>query len=484
PANILFSQQLSPSEKAQLRQELILLQLREQYANAKRYRSNLEKKIEVTKDKLENVGNQINDLQKQLAFLEMGRQETEQKINNTTEQIALTEQAIFQGYEAIEQKEIEIKEQANLLTDYFAFLYFHKNKFYEPDYQEFNALKVLLSDKTVAETLANQKYLELLETTGLEIFSRLHDLRLNLQKEQSQLEIKRAKLAYLQIRLQMERDNFALQKETQQKFLETSKGREEIFQKMLLASIEEESRSDQEMEALQTNIDYFSKNLGTAKTILTSEDYIPLLRRPFSFFKINPPKFSIFYQVAGKGTKLLSLKRKSENLDILGPLGNGWAIPESAKKIALVAGGMGVAALVELAKNLLKAKKEVYFFLGLSNKKIYTFLKKELNFLHEDKLLIALESGASDFNGTVLDLLRKFLKNYKVDFIAGCGPYPMLKALKELIQVQKIPTLVSLDTLIACGLGACKGCAVETKNKSYKLACQDGPIFNLDELVL
>lgn len=218
--------------------------------------------------------------------------------------------------------------------------------------------------------------------------------------------------------------------------------------------------------------------------ILTSENYIPLLRRPFSFFELNPPNFSIFYQVVGKGTKLISLKNKNQELDILGPLGNGWNIRKEAQRIALVAGGMGVAPLVELAKNLVKTKKEVYFMLGLPDKTLYNFLKKELNFLPKKNFLIALESGTSDFNGTAIDLLYNFLKNHKVDFIAGCGSYPMLRALKELVSAQKIPTLVSLDTLIACGLGACKGCAVETKNKSYKLVCQDGPVFNLEELIL
>jgi len=226
---------------------------------------------------------------------------------------------------------------------------------------------------------------------------------------------------------------------------------------------------------------------GQFVNIRISEDTDPLLRRPFSIHKIDPAKeiIEVLYEVVGKGTALLAQAKVGDELDVLGPLGTGFEIDKSRSIAVLLAGGMGIAPLRALADELLKTKKAVYVFIGGRSMDCIQ-CEKELKDLGCE-ILIATEDGSAGKKGLITDLLESFLTNdvkphdlENMVFYA-CGPQAMLKVVASLAMEHKVECQASLEEKMACGIGACLGCAVETK-KGYKMVCKDGPVFNIKEI--
>ena len=220
----------------------------------------------------------------------------------------------------------------------------------------------------------------------------------------------------------------------------------------------------------------------------------PLLRRPLSVNRIvNKKNGGIVYKVVGKGTYLLKEMAEGERVDVLGPLGNGFdlsKIKNSKVPVIFVAGGIGIAPFVFLAKYLSKKKRKITAFVGMDT-------KAELVCLNELKKLgcnvkISTDDGSRGFKGYVSELLDKYLSKLKSlnpkPYIYACGPKPMLKALRDLGTKYGLEGQVSLDEMMGCGLGACLGCVVKTRNPDdegviYKRVCKDGPVFNIDEII-
>ncbi|MBM3251783.1 MAG: dihydroorotate dehydrogenase electron transfer subunit, partial [Candidatus Omnitrophica bacterium] len=232
---------------------------------------------------------------------------------------------------------------------------------------------------------------------------------------------------------------------------------------------------------------------GQFVNILVSEKFEPLLRRPFSVHRINSSNLEILYKAVGKATELLSQKRLGINLNILGPLGNGFSILDPSFSI-LVAGGIGVAPLLFLAEQtrIQYPASRIKILIGAKNKKDILCAEAFKNLGCEVK--IATEDGSSGFKGLVTELLKKFLatshrpqaisKNRKLAAcslkpaaIYACGPKPMLKEIAKISKNKKIPAQISLEEHMACGIGACFGCVVKTK-QGYKRVCKEGPVFN------
>jgi len=221
---------------------------------------------------------------------------------------------------------------------------------------------------------------------------------------------------------------------------------------------------------------------GQFVQIRVADGATPLLRRPLSIHAAGALKVKIIYEVVGEGTGILSTKKPGEFLDILGPLGNGFdcARPVESRggKNILVAGGIGVAPLVFLAEKLKLSKPLV--LIGAQT-------KKQIICLPEFKALgcglkLATDDGALGFKGRVTDLLKIVLEQTKPARIFSCGPYLMLKAVAQIAGENRINAQLSLEEHMACGIGACLGCVVETKS-GYKTVCKDGPVFFSEELV-
>ncbi|HGJ65405.1 TPA: dihydroorotate dehydrogenase electron transfer subunit [bacterium] len=210
----------------------------------------------------------------------------------------------------------------------------------------------------------------------------------------------------------------------------------------------------------------------------------PLLCRPFAVYQTDNDNMDILFKLVGKGTRLLSQKVAGDELMIIGPLGNGFPIDNSFKTALLVAGGMGIAGL-HLLINRLK-DRNVIVLLGACSEDML---------LGADDLvslgvcvLTATEDGSCGYKGMVSQLLEEVLSEEKLKFggcrIYSCGPMPMLKAVAEIANNNGVKAYVSLEEKMACGLGACMGCAIEIKSdsKKYKLVCKDGPVFDAQEI--
>jgi dihydroorotate dehydrogenase electron transfer subunit len=194
----------------------------------------------------------------------------------------------------------------------------------------------------------------------------------------------------------------------------------------------------------------------------------------------NLNQVSILFAVVGAGTLWLSQRQKGDKLDLLGPLGNGFSVQPASKKILLAAGGIGIAPLVFLAQKALGSGKLVNLLLGARAKEV--LYPKEL--LPEGiETLTATEDGSYGEKGKVTDILPKYVD--WADQVYACGPLAMYQSIAKQSKQWRIksPIQISLEVRIGCGIGACFGCSIKTEN-GMKQVCRDGPVFNLDEVLL
>ena len=209
-----------------------------------------------------------------------------------------------------------------------------------------------------------------------------------------------------------------------------------------------------------------------------------LLRRPFSIHRLNNSCIEVLYAVVGKATEALAQKKAGEYLDVIGPLGNGFTLLPITYHLPpiLVAGGMGVAPLMFLAEKLRDAQRKTLVLIGAKTKS-HILCEKEFQKLGCD-VKIATDDGSRGFKGKVTGLLKDLLSTvgYRQSAIYACGPRPMLKEISRISKKGKIPAQISLEEHMACGIGACLGCAVKTK-EGFQRVCKDGPVFDAQEIV-
>jgi len=215
----------------------------------------------------------------------------------------------------------------------------------------------------------------------------------------------------------------------------------------------------------------------------------PLLRRPLGIHAVSDRgDLALLYQVVGPATELLSRKKKGDTIELIGPLGNGFDLTPAATRIpVIVCGGMGVAPLAFLAQALRgKTPGAKSMPLVLVGAKTRTQLIGEQEFKKAGcEVLVATDDGTKGYYGYVTELLRKLLAErrelLKGSFFA-CGPKPMLKELSGLAQEYALPAQVSLEEHMACGIGACLGCVVDTVS-GYQRVCKEGPVFSSSEII-
>ena len=212
-----------------------------------------------------------------------------------------------------------------------------------------------------------------------------------------------------------------------------------------------------------------------------SKDSARLLPRPISICEVKDDSLRIVYRVVGGGTKIMSTYQEGDEIQIIGPLGNGFDMRDG--KAILVGGGIGIPPMVELAKNLSEkiGKENVISVMGYRDE---LFLTDELE--QFSTLVIATEDGSTGIKGTVIDALDE--NGVDGDVMYACGPIPMLKALKDWANSKDIECQISLEERMACGIGACLACVCKTKEKDEhsnvcnKRICKDGPVFDANEI--
>jgi len=210
-----------------------------------------------------------------------------------------------------------------------------------------------------------------------------------------------------------------------------------------------------------------------------------LLRRPISITSVNQNMVRIVYEVKGEGTKWLSMQKPGEELNILGPLGNGFKIPEG--KFIIVGGGIGTPPMLyaaqskfRTAQSLLCATRcehRVVAILGFQNKS-KIILQKEFE-KECEKVIITTDDGSAGIKGFVTQPLEELLKTGTYSAVLSCGPQVMQDSIMKLCTKYNIPCQVSLEERMACGVGACLVCACEVFD--MKRVCVDGPVFNVEK---
>lgn len=208
-----------------------------------------------------------------------------------------------------------------------------------------------------------------------------------------------------------------------------------------------------------------------------------LLRRPFGIYKFGGDVIAISYAVLGKGTKEMTSIQKGEKLKVTLPLGNGFWLENKHKKVVLLGGGMGCVPLAYVPETY--PDRKFYAFLGFSDSSRVAFTEE---FERRSETVICTDDGSLGIKGYPIAELEKKLSDIEPDVILACGPLPMLKSAKSFAAKYNIPTFVSMEERMGCGVGACLVCACRTRQRDGSLAsrrvCADGPVFKAEEIEL
>ncbi|GAA0460778.1 dihydroorotate dehydrogenase electron transfer subunit [Alkalibacillus silvisoli] len=205
-----------------------------------------------------------------------------------------------------------------------------------------------------------------------------------------------------------------------------------------------------------------------------------MLRRPISIAEVNDEEktMTIIYKVTGKGTHWLSQLEQEGQLNVLGPLGNGFNIEHhNHDHILIVGGGVGVPPLYHLAKKL-SQHNHVTAVLGFQTKEAVFY---ETQFQQFANTKITTDDGSYGYKGQVTKVIEKLNQPFTTYY--ACGPSGMLKAVQN--QMSHLNGYLSLEERMGCGIGACFACVCEhTNDKGYVKICQDGPVLKASEVIL
>lgn len=218
-------------------------------------------------------------------------------------------------------------------------------------------------------------------------------------------------------------------------------------------------------------------NPGQFVHIRVSDSFEPLLRRPISIANINKEanEATVIYRAEGRGTSILSQKQVGDEVDVLGPLGNGFpvdAVREGGTAL-LVGGGIGVPPLYELSHQLNARGIRTIHVFGFATEEV-CFYEEQFTTLGDTHFVTV--DGSKGTKGFVTDLLEELKPEFDVFY--ACGPLPMLRALEGFYPEKQ--GYLSFEERMGCGIGACFACICKTtdqSDKDYVKVCSDGPVF-------
>lgn len=216
----------------------------------------------------------------------------------------------------------------------------------------------------------------------------------------------------------------------------------------------------------------------------------PLLRRPMSIHQIDRENstFSLLFQVVGKGTKIMDSLKVGDEVEILAPLGLEFPLPSKELgqlKIALLAGGIGIAPLLALAQELTLLGHRCTLFFGARTNGDFAVLQsfRDLGI----DIITTTEDGSCGHQGYITQNLKAEILAQGFNRAYACGPTPMLKALQQELAGLNLDLWFSLEAHMACGMGVCLGCTVKVRdpngNTRLALLCKEGPVIKAEEVV-
>ncbi len=221
----------------------------------------------------------------------------------------------------------------------------------------------------------------------------------------------------------------------------------------------------------------------------------PLLRRPFGIFRTgflpadcdgqSPKEYlEILYKVVGGGTTIMSGLHEGDRVEVLGPLGRGFDMGTPGTEKILVGGGIGLVPLYMLAQDLAATSKVRLLMGGRRRDDIIAVTEFERLGV---ETYVSTEDGSLGEEGLVTRVLERKLQKYPDAAVYACGPMPMIEAVQQICVAHGVPLQVSLEALMACGVGACLGCVVKgvghtDQNPRYLCTCKEGPVFRSEQL--
>ncbi len=206
-----------------------------------------------------------------------------------------------------------------------------------------------------------------------------------------------------------------------------------------------------------------------------------LLRRPIAICKTEGKEVTFCYQIKGEGTQKLKTMGAGTRLNVLLPLGNGFFVTEQERKVALVGGGVGVFPLISVLREYGKSK-EISAYIGYRNKGAVCGVEE---FEKATKFVGVTDDGSYGAKMNAVQAFEADLKNgNRPDVVLACGPTPMLRALKALVEKENLNCYVSLEERMGCGIGACLVCVCDLTNGEHARVCKDGPVFNAKDVIL
>lgn len=215
-----------------------------------------------------------------------------------------------------------------------------------------------------------------------------------------------------------------------------------------------------------------------------NSSYTPLLRRPFSSFRINQNSLEFLYKAEGPGTIPLTFCSPGEYINLLGPLGTSFSIPKGSKKILLLGRGVGIATLAALAQKAAQDNIQVYAILSarsLEDLLATEILKEYCTEIHH----VTEEEQTSDVSN-VRKIINNLITLHGIDSAYTCGSRRLSILMQEIIGEKGITGQVALEEYMACGIGVCYSCVCKVnRNGSTELvkSCEEGPVFPLEEVV-
>ena len=227
---------------------------------------------------------------------------------------------------------------------------------------------------------------------------------------------------------------------------------------------------------------------GQFVNIRIEDSLAPYLRRPFSVYRITPDRrrLQVAYKLVGEGTRLMKdTLRPGGTCDVLGPLGKGFALPEGAKRIAVIGRGIGIAALPTLVEEAVAQGIEVYGFLSARTADNVV----ALDIFEQHGCPAVAWDDEHQPGRKVTDLLPDLVRDTPVDAFYVCGSNRLLRATDELARRLGVPAEAAMEQHMACGFGDCHGCVIEVKTDAdgdetaFREVCHYGPVFSTWEVV-
>jgi dihydroorotate dehydrogenase electron transfer subunit len=221
----------------------------------------------------------------------------------------------------------------------------------------------------------------------------------------------------------------------------------------------------------------------------------PLLRRPFGIFRTGlaapdcdemPPKeyIELIYKVVGSGTEIMQELHQGDRVELLGPLGRGFDLGDPDEEKILVGGGIGLVPLFMLAEKMVVNSRVRLLMGGRTRDDIITVTEFERLGV---ETYVSTEDGSLGEEGLVTQVLERKLDKYPKASVYACGPMPMIDAVQQICSSRGTTLQISLEALMACGVGACLGCVVKgaghtDDNPQYLCTCKQGPVFHAGQL--